>query len=101
MKKLLKMFLAVSAIAAFICIFAVSANAATSGTTGSVNWSYSNGTLTISGEGAMADYSTYSSAPWYSYKSSITTVNIGEGVTSVSQYGFYGYSNLISLSLPS
>ena len=30
--------------------------AATSGTTGDCRWSYSNHTLTISGKGAMADY---------------------------------------------
>lgn len=104
MKKLFKVFLTVCAVTALMCVFAVTASAAAaSGTTGSVTWSLNDdkNTLTISGTGAMADYTDEANAPWYSYKSTITTVTIREGVTSVSQYGFFGYTNIASVSLPS
>lgn len=81
--------------------------AATSGSCGSgVNWSYSGGTLTISGSGQMKDYPVYDTPasdqcmPWYAYKDSITTVNIGEGVTKVGACSFWGCSNLQNISFP-
>lgn len=47
--------------------------AAASGSCGTdVKWAYSNGTLKITGTGAMTDYSRWSAAPWYSYREQIT-----------------------------
>ena len=47
----------------------------------SVQWKYDNtGTLTISGTGAMADFSVGAS-PWYDYETEITTVVVENGVT--------------------
>lgn len=46
------------------------------------------GLLTISGNGAMADYDDPSEAPWYSYSKSIIHLVIEEGVTHISQSGF-------------
>ena len=59
-------------------------------------------TLTISGTGAMADYPNAGSAPWYGYKSNITSIIINEGVTTIGNYAFYGYSNayLTSITIP-
>ncbi len=84
---------------------------AASGTSGScgdnLTWSYSSGVLTISGTGAMYDYPVYDTPsssqcmPWYSYKSSITTVNISEGVTSIGACAFWGCSSLTSVTTPS
>ena len=48
----------------------------------------SDGLLTISGTGAMADYSSSSSVPWYSSRSSVKTVVIKYGVTSIGSDAF-------------
>ena len=61
---------------------------AQSGTTGPLTWNLNGGTLTISGSGAMPNYSG-TSAPWYSYSSSIKSVVIENGVTSIGSYAFY------------
>ena len=56
------------------------------------------GTLTISGSGDMWNNST-SNAPWYSLREKILSVVIGEGVTSICDYAFYGCSNMRSVSI--
>lgn len=72
-----------------------------------LTWSYNNGVLTISGSGAMYDYPVYDTPgssqcmPWYAYKSSITAVNIAEGVTSIGACAFWGCSSLASVTTPS
>ena len=58
------------------------------------------GELTIEGTGEMDNYETISQSPWYSYKSAIKSVIINEGVTTVGDYAFSIYTNLINLSLP-
>lgn len=64
-------------------------------------WSLScDGTLTISGSGAMADWSSSDKVPWYSYRSSITTVNIRDGVTSVGNRAFIECTALTSVTIP-
>ena len=60
---------------------------------------FSTGTLTISGEGAMADYTfndttppfdDYSTcAPWHSYNDSIKSIQIGNGITSIGNRAFW------------
>ena len=57
-------------------------------------------TLTISGTGAMNNYSSSSSIPWYSYKANITTVVIGGGVTSIGSNAFVNCSALTSVTIP-
>ncbi|MDR0688024.1 MAG: leucine-rich repeat protein, partial [Prevotellaceae bacterium] len=82
---------------------AASAQTVASGTTGSCTWTLTgtspNYTLAISGSGDMASYSS-GSAPWYSYRSSIKTLTIGQGVTSIGSYAFRGYSGLTSVAIP-
>ena len=56
-------------------------------------------TLTISGTGAMYNYSG-NNAPWNSYKANITTVVIGNGVTSIGNYAFYDCRKLASVTIP-
>jgi uncharacterized protein YjdB len=68
-----------------------------SGTTASLTWKLSNGTLTISGTGAMPHYGSNSS-PWSSYKSSIVNVVVEDGVTNIGHNAFYECSNLASVS---
>ena len=66
-----------------------------------LTWSLScDGTLTISGSGAMADWSSSDKVPWYSYRSSITTVNIRDGVTSIGNRAFIECTALTSVTIP-
>ena len=81
-KKLLVIMLAIVMVMTFIPVLTMTASAAevASGTSGGVNWTLTDdGTLTFSGEGAMADYSN-GSQPWYAYKDSIKTVIVTKGV---------------------
>ena len=74
-------------------LVSVSVSAATySGTCGtSLNWSFNttSGILSITGTGAMTNYSVSSGSPWYSYKGSIKTITINSGVTSIGNWAFY------------
>ena len=57
--------------------------------------------LTISGTGAMAEWiSSSSSVPWYSNKSTIRSVIIEDGVTSIVDWAFENCTNLISVTIP-
>ena len=77
------------------------------GTWGDLSWSVENGTLSISGTGAMNAAAKYDGYPWYTYSSIITSVTIGEGITSVADYAFAGtynmnyYGSVETVSLPS
>ena len=57
------------------------------------------GTLTISGSGAMADYASVD-APWYTHKASIEKIVINSGVTTIGVSAFYSCENVTSVSLP-
>lgn len=57
------------------------------------------GTLRISGTGAMEDY-TQGNAPWYEDKDSIKKVEIEEGVTTVGSFAFYNCTQLTEADLP-
>ncbi|WP_294743949.1 leucine-rich repeat domain-containing protein [uncultured Prevotella sp.] len=59
-----------------------------------------NYTLTISGSGAMADYSNSSKQPWNSYAGQIQEVVIGNGVTSIGNYTFAKCTGLTSIEIP-
>ena len=59
------------------------------------------GTLTISGSGDMANYDSYSpTAPWYEFRTSVKSVVINEGVTSIGEWTFCGCNNLTSITIP-
>jgi len=59
-----------------------------SGVSGEVTWKLNGlGTLTISGSGAMDDY-TSRNAPWYDYRESILQIVVESGVTSIGSYAF-------------
>lgn len=61
------------------------------------SWTLENGVLTISGIGAMEDYST---APWYAQRESIHTLVIGEGITYIGANAFKSLTALTSVTLP-
>lgn len=84
-------------------------SAATSGNCGAtgsdVNWNFdtATGTLTISGNGAMADYTvdgTGDDRPWKVYAESITKVQISEGVTSLGKSAFQNLTALRETNIP-
>ncbi|MGN1102034.1 MAG: leucine-rich repeat protein, partial [Huintestinicola sp.] len=83
-----------------------SATEVANGTCGNgVTWTLDdNGTLTISytgfGSGAMTDWYSPYSVPWYdSYRGSIKTVAIEQGVTSIGNYAFFECSYIESISI--
>ncbi|MBQ3498048.1 MAG: leucine-rich repeat protein [Clostridia bacterium] len=82
-------------------LFDFKAEAASSGTCGEkLTWTlYESGLLEISGTGDMEIYS-YSSFPWYSYRSSITAVNITSGVTSIGDYAFCYCERITTVTIP-
>ena len=70
------------------------------GETGDCHWTLSeNGTLRISGNGRMADYSE-GTAPWYAYRDQITAIEVGTKVTYLGSYAFSGMKNVDALTLP-
>ncbi len=111
MKRTLCLFLALI-LAVGICfsapvtITASAAEAVTSGNCGAtgneenVTWSLVDGTLTISGTGAMADYDNYDDMPWHNNKSAIKKVVIENGVTTIGEFAFDYCGFLTSVTIP-
>ena len=60
----------------------------------------SEGTLTISGTGSMANYDTSAATPWYSSRTTIQSILIEDGVTSIGAVAFCGCSNLMIIAIP-
>ena len=102
-KVLLTVLTAAVTMILMVLLMTVGASAGTySGTAGeNITWTLDTGTgeLYIEGEGNMTTW-TYSSAPWYSKRSSISKVTIAEGVTSIGDYAFYGCTGLTSITIP-
>ncbi len=69
-------------------------------TSGSCTLTLNNGTLTVSGNGAMADYQFFSDRPWHNNRSDITSVVVESGVTTVGRYAFFQFTNMTSVTLP-
>ena len=66
-----------------------------------VNWTLTtNCVLTISGNGKMDDFSAWSAVPWSEERLGIEKVVIDEGVTSISDFAFYGCQSLVSVAIP-
>ena len=59
----------------------------------------STGVLTISGTGAMTDYASSSSIPWYSYSSSIKSIEVGDNVSTIGNNAFENCTSLTSVTL--
>ena len=60
----------------------------------------SDGVLTISGTGAMADYATSNAQPWKNNRTSITSIVVGENVTHIGNNTFTSCTNATSVLLP-
>ena len=104
MKKRFLAILLTLAMMLSLLAFPVSADAGilASGSCGAgVTWTMTDdGTLTISGLGAMEDYSRMET-PWYSYRDVMFTVIVEEGVTSIGDYAFAYLYNVESITIPS
>lgn len=57
------------------------------------------GAMTITGTGPMTDFANKSNAPWDSYRTSITSVTITDGVTSVGKSSFGQCTSLTTVSI--
>ena len=67
-----------------------------------VTWTLTaDGTLTISGTGAMTDYTYDSRSPWYSCRTYIKRVVMQQGVTSIGGGAFSGCTSLTAAAIPS
>jgi hypothetical protein len=82
-----------------VCSLTAQAQSGDFGEGNALHWTFNSGTLTISGTGDMEDeaYPT----PWDNYKNSITTVDIGSGVTRIGFAAFANCENLASVTIPS
>ena len=99
MKKQLLLFL--------LALLPMMANADDSGSCGEnvfYTFEEASGTLTISGTGAMYNYSHDPSSsqcsPWYTYRSKIETVSIEPGVTTIGTSAFYHSINIKTVIIP-
>ena len=76
----------------------------TSGTCGAegsnLTWKLENGTLTISGTGAMKEYENYNQRPWVARKNEIKKVVIEGEVTTIGKHAFEDCSQLSTVELP-
>ena len=72
---------------------------------GEADFTYDSGTytpltLTITGTGAMTDYTASGDTPWWSNHIAITHLELPEGLTHVGNYAFYFNSYMQSVTLP-
>ena len=77
-------------------------NAVANGTCGeNLTWVLTDeGTLTISGEGAMLDYER-KGAPWWDHHDQIECIIIEEGITHIGAYTFHNFGALHTVNIPS
>ena len=64
-----------------------------------LTWQLENGTLTISGTGAMESYED-SPAPWYNIRTVIQEIVIYPGVTLIGDYAFYYCDRVTGITIP-
>ena len=65
-----------------------------------VSWQLNDGTLTITGQGAMEDYPSAAAAPWYNRRAEIQKILISDGITAIGSNSFTFCQNLAQVSLP-
>ena len=68
---------------------------------GSIDWSFEDGVLTVTGTGVIADYSTTQLPPWRDERYDATSIVIGEGITAVGAQAFAEFYKVTSVTLPS
>ena len=99
MKKLLALVLALCLLAGAVPLSASAAEY--SGTCGTnLKWEIAGDTLTISGEGAMADYQYATNVPWHDYSDSFSQVVVESGVTHIGENAFGFTDEILQVTLP-
>ena len=99
-KRMTSLLLALLMVLTLLPTTAWAEDAVTSGSCGTnVTWELTNGVLTISGDGAMEDYSNTSPAPWDAIRDTITAIDVQDGVTVISDDAFAGCTNATSVKL--
>ena len=103
-KQVLSGLLVLCLIFSLLPVSAFADEATASGTCGyNLTWTLDgDGTLTISGTGAMTDYSNYGApynAPWFNSRTPIKSAIISYGVTSIGDYAFYYCTSLTSVTI--
>jgi len=70
------------------------------GTTGNLTWEItSDRVLTVSDSGDMPDYTAPNFAPWYPYRTCISTVVIGDSVTKIGSSAFHYHEDLTDATI--
>ena len=97
--------LCLMAIIAFTACAPTGANknaASANGEWGDIKWEYesSSKTLTLSGSGSMNAILSADEIPWATAYMSATDLVVKEGITSISDYAFYGFGALKKVTLP-
>ena len=103
MRKIISVLLCVLLLASLLPVSAFADTTASGKCGKDVTWTYEDGVLTISGTGAMEnyiDFDTIKDSPWEAYCSSIRSIVINEGVTSIGYYAFYCIGSLTSVTIP-
>lgn len=93
----MKRYWFLSCLLSVFCLFSISAFGGT-WTSGSTTITTSGATLTVSGNGAMADYGYSDDTPWIS--SSITSIIIEEGVTHIGAYSLSSAAGVARVEIP-
>ena len=101
MKRVLSFLIVLTLCLSFLPANAFAALTVSSGTCGDdLTWTLDDeGTLTISGTGAMTDYSSSYSVPWYSNRYEIEKAVVNIGVTRIGNYAFHGCTGLTSMTI--
>lgn len=90
MRKFLLAALAVCIVISAMCPFVTLADAALGE---NITWNLTDGTLTITGSGDMADFSAASDAPWYANRAAVERIVVSDGITHIGSMAFYGCVN--------
>jgi len=97
MKQQMKQYISLL-LALLLCVGLFALPVSAEGTEGEcgekLTWSLENGVLTISGKGAMTNYSERNYAPWYENRNQIQRIVIEKGVTTIGNMAFYQCVNL-------
>lgn len=94
MKKIISLFFISIIIVFTVIICSLSVSAEQSGRVGTCTWTYDGSTLTVSGSGTVDLYG------FITFKESVTSLVIEEGITAIAARSFECYSSLTDVSLP-
>ena len=93
-------FLFISILLFSCCITVSAANSGFCGT--DVSWSFdeTSGELSITGTGAITNYTNQTFVPWRRYCEQITTITIAQGITEIGNYAFNGCEKVTQITIP-